>query len=178
MSATSKPAASSPPAPAQPRRERDTDASSCARKHLRFGWWSLLFFLSLGIALEVLHGFKVDAYLAVSSETRRLMWTLAHAHGTLLALVNVAFAVTVPMAPAWDVRSRGLASACLLGASVLLPAGFFLGGVVTYAGDPGLGIFLVPPGALLLFAAVFETARELRKLPRSAEPSSGGGKRR
>ena len=28
---------------------------------------------------------------------RRLMWTLAHAHGTLLGLVHIAFAVTVRM---------------------------------------------------------------------------------
>jgi len=46
-----------------------------------------------------------------------------------------------------------------LGASVLLPRGFFLGGVVTHAGDPGLGILLVPVGALLLLTAIFLTAR-------------------
>jgi hypothetical protein len=59
-------------------------------RHLRAGWWGLLIYLGLGIALEMLHGFKIGFYLDVSNHTRRLMWTLAHAHGTLLALVNIA----------------------------------------------------------------------------------------
>ena len=62
------------------------------RRHLRFGWWSLATFGLLGLVLETLHGFKVGAYLDVSNETRRLMWTLAHAHGTLLGLVHLGFA--------------------------------------------------------------------------------------
>ena len=33
----------------------------------------------------------------------------------------------------------------LLGALVLLPLGFFLGGVFIYGGDPGIGVILVPP---------------------------------
>jgi hypothetical protein len=52
-----------------------------------------------------------------------------------------------------------MASRCLLGATVLLPLGFFWGGFVFYAGDPGLFIVLVPIGALLLFAAVLMIAR-------------------
>jgi hypothetical protein len=127
-------------------------------RHLRVGWWSLLAFLSLGGVLELLHGLKVAWYLDVSSDTRRLMFTLAHAHGTLLALMHVAFAVSLRSLPGFADRSRTLASACLSGAGLLLPAGFFLGGLFTHAGDPGLGIFLVPPGALLLFVAVLLTA--------------------
>lgn len=125
--------------------------------HLRFGWWSLLAFLTLGVALEALHGFKIGWYLDVSNETRRLMWTLAHAHGTLLALVHIAFGLTAraTAGPAWP----RYASPCLTGATILLPGGFFLGGVYVYDGDPGLGILLVPVGALLLFAAVGSTAR-------------------
>lgn len=130
-----------------------------ARRHVRFGWRSLLGFLSLGIFLEVLHGLKVGAYLNVANETRRLMWTLAHAHGTLLGLIHVAFGVTIGMfgveGPGW----RRFASPCLRGASYLLPGGFFLGGVFIYDGDPGMGIFLVPVGALLLFVGVFLIAR-------------------
>jgi hypothetical protein len=119
----------------------------------------LLLFLSLGLALEVLHGLKVGYYLKVSHETRRLMWTLAHAHGTLLALVNLGFAFTLRLLPEWPVRPRGTASVCLRAATLLMPAGFFLGGVRVYAGDPGLGIVLVPIGGLLLFVAVLLTAR-------------------
>ena len=42
---------------------------------------------------------------------------------------------------------------------VLMPVGFFLGGVWIYGGDPGLGVLLVPIGAAALFVAVALTAR-------------------
>jgi len=57
-------------------------------RNLIFGWWSLVVFLSLGGVLEMLHGFKIGWYVDVGNELRRLMFTLAHAHGTALALVN------------------------------------------------------------------------------------------
>ena len=114
----------------------------------------------LGLVLETLHGFKVGAYLDVSNDTRRLMWTLAHAHGTLLGVVHLGFAFTLrhldPDAP--SIRS---ASAGLIGASVVLPAGFFLGGIRFYAGDPGVGVALVPIGAVLLIYAAVVVARQL-----------------
>jgi hypothetical protein len=137
-------------------------------RHLQFGWWALLIFLTAGLALEALQGFKVQAYLKVSNETRRLMWTLAHAHGTLLGLVNLAFAATLRALPAWPEANKRLASRALLAATVLMPAGFFLGGVFIYSGDPGLGILLVPAGGILLFAAVFLTARALKHLDSGA----------
>ncbi len=129
------------------------------QRHLRLGWWALLVFLTLGIALEAFHGFKLGWYLDVSNETRRLMWTLAHAHGTLLGLLNFAFSLTAYLVPTWPARSRSLASNCLFAATLLIPGGFFLGGVVCYAGDPGLGILLVPLGAASLFVAGFLAAR-------------------
>lgn len=134
-------------------------AATNARRHLRFGWWSLLFFLALGIVLEAFNGFKVQWYLAVANQTRRDLWTLSHAHGTLLSLINIVFGLTLRSGVGWSSASRLMASRCLLGATVLLPAGFFLGGVVIYAGDPGLFIVLVPVGALLLLAAVLLIAR-------------------
>src|SRR5262245_50520348 len=130
-------------------------------RHLQFGWWSLLLFLTLGLGLEALHGFKASLYLNVSNEMRRLMWTLAHAHGTVLALVHIAFAVTLPLVSAWASSVRAFASVCLMAASVLLPGGFFLGGLFLYQADPGLGIVLVPIGALFLFIAVLLTGRVL-----------------
>ena len=132
--------------------------SRTMQRHLRFGWFSLLFFLTLGLVLEALHGFKVQAYLSVMNETRRLMWTLAHAHGTVLGVVNLGFAFSVGCTPLWSDRLRTIASYAFIAASVLMPGGFFLGGVWVYAGDPGLGILLVPVGGLLLFAAVLLTA--------------------
>lgn len=73
-------------------------------RNLRFGWWSLLVFLSLGGVLETLHGFKVGWYVDVGNETRRLMFTLAHAHGTLLALVNIAAGLTGRKADRFGLR--------------------------------------------------------------------------
>jgi len=130
-----------------------------SRQHLRFGWWSLLLFATLGLVLESLHGFKVRAYLDVSNETRRLMWTLAHAHGTLLAVIHIVFGLTVRGGPAPALASQRLISTSLYAASVLLPGGFFLGGVVFYAGDPGVGVLLVPVGGVLLLYAIFRIAR-------------------
>ena len=129
------------------------------RDHLRFGWWSLLVFLVVGIALEVMHGFKVGFYLDVDQQTRRFMWTLGHAHGTLLSLVQIAFALSGLGGPTWSDGARRVASRCLRAAVVLMPAGFFLGGAFTYGGDPGLGIFLVGPGGVLLLVGVLLTAR-------------------
>jgi len=151
------PAPASRPTPALP---STTDA--LVRRHLQFGWWVLLIFLTAGLALEALHGFKIEAYLKVSNETRRLMWTLSHAHGTLLGLVNLAFASALRALPAWSEPKKRFASSSLLAATVLMPAGFFLGGLFIYAGDPGLGILLVPVGGILLFAAVLLTALALR----------------
>ncbi|MXY26127.1 MAG: hypothetical protein F4Y45_16620 [Acidobacteria bacterium] len=131
------------------------------RRHLRFGFWALALFLTLGATLEALHGFKVGFYLDVSNETRRLMWTLAHAHGALLSLINVVAGVTLRAVPelAEDHRRTGLASTMLMAATILLPAGFFAGGVTFYSGDPGIGIALVPPGAACLLIAVVQLAR-------------------
>lgn len=143
-----------------------TDSVASSRQHLRFGWWSLLVFLTLGVVLESLHGWKVGWYLDVVNDTRRLMWTLAHAHGTLLAVVHLAFAATLGAMPEWQGRSRVAASRLLTAASVLMPSGFLLGGVFTHAGDPGLGVLLVPPGALALFVAVLLTARAVQRTTR------------
>jgi hypothetical protein len=133
------------------------------RHHLCFGWWALLVFLTLGGVLEALHGFKVGWYLDPANAVRRLMWTLAHAHGVLLALVNIAFALTVRAVGGGQPTRLRYASACLFGATLLLPGGFLLGGLFTHGGDPGLGIVLVPVGAVNLFAAVLLTATLCRR---------------
>ena len=108
--------------------------------------------------LETFQGFKIPLYVDVSNDTRRLMWTLAHAHGVGLALVHLVFALSMPALPAEPARDR-LVSRCLIAASVLLPGGFFTGGLLYFGGDPGPGILLVPVGAMLLLAAVFMLAR-------------------
>ena len=135
-----------------------SDDAQLVTRHLRVGWWSLAMFLALGIALEALHGFKVGWYLDVANATRRLLLTLAHVHGTLLGLVHLAFAATLSIRAPRVLPRAALASACLLGAGVALPAGFLLGGLWPWGGDPGLGILLVPVGAALLLAGVVMVA--------------------
>ena len=94
-------------------------------------------FAALGLTLEVFHGFKVAAYLDVSNETRRLMWRLAHAHGVLLGLIHVVYGLALGAIPGLGGPNAGLVTTALIGASLLLPGGFFLGGVAFYGGDPG-----------------------------------------
>ncbi len=129
--------------------------------HLRFGWMMLLVFIFVGMALEVMHGFKIAWYLDVGQETRRLMWRLAHAHGTLLSVLNLGFAFTLSRMEGWS--KAPAASKALYAASVLLPGGFFAGGVVIYDGDPGLGIVLVPIGAFALVYATVLVVLGLRR---------------
>lgn len=142
------------------------------QRHLRIGWWALLLFLSLGLLLEALHGLKIGWYVSPSHHTRRLLWTLAHAHGTILSLVHVAFAATLSIAGAASEQRFRNASLCLTLAIVCLPGGFFLGGLFFWGGDPGLGIVFVPIGGALLFAGVLSTARALRAGPAALRPGS------
>lgn len=142
--------------------EHNPEAAALTRRHLVIGWVLLLVYLSLGMVLETFHGFKVRWYVDLNNATRRLMWTLAHAHGVLMGLIHIAFAVTVHLRPRARDR-RALASICLVLAAVLLPGGFLLGGLVIHQGDPGIGVFLTPIGGLLLFAAVAITVRSQLK---------------
>ena len=124
-------------------------------KALKTGWMLLAVSLPLGLTLEVLHGFKVRGYLA--SEVRREMWRLAHAHGTLLGLMCLAFAALAERHIASPDARRKISRDLRFGA-VLMPLGFFLGGILNYEGDPSLGIALVPLGGLLVISALVRAA--------------------
>ena len=140
-------------------------------RHMVIGWWSLLIFVALGLVLESMHGFKVAWYVnSGEPETTRLMMRLAHAHGTFLSLVHLAFAWTVSQATGFQGRSRSVASRSVQAAGILVPAGFLLAGLPGFVktgglrlgvlgGDPGLGIVLVPIGALVLILALYLVAR-------------------
>lgn len=139
----------------------------------RFGWWSLLAWLALGLALEAMHGFKVGWYLDVGNESRRLMLTLAHVHGTLIALVNLAFAASMRPA-ANDAKALGWAAGCLRWAGILMPSGFLGGGVQTFGADPGFAIALVPIGGLLLLSGVWLAARSVSQRHEGPPPHEPG----
>ena len=137
------------------------------QRHLRVGWLGLLIFVMMGAVLELLNGFKAGFYLDVSSESRRLLWTLAPAHGALLSLLQLGFAGTVLTLSTSTLRQSEWASRCLLASLILVPGGFFAGGAFIHGGDPGLGILLLPPGVLLLIAGISITLRNLWR----ADPS-------
>lgn len=142
-----------------PRRDRDRDGDDdIIRRHLAFGWWSLTVFTALGLLLEAGHGLKLGWYLDVTNATRRLSFTLGHAHGTLLGVLNLAFAFSLRHARMSAVAAAR-ASFALRAVTVLLPLGFLIGGVAFYAGDPGFGIVLVPPSGALLVVAMAMIAR-------------------
>ncbi len=146
-------------------------------RHMVIGWWSLLIFVVLGLVLESMHGFKVAWYVnSGEPETTRLMMRLAHAHGTFLSLVHLAFAWTVSQATGFQGRSRSVASRSVQASGILVPAGFLLAGLPGFVktgglrlgvlgGDPGLGIVLVPIGALLLILALYLVARGASTTP-------------
>ena len=151
--------------------EADDAASKLAFLNVKFGLWALLAYLSLGICLETFHGFKVGWYLEF--ETRRLMWTLGHAHGVLLSVLSIGFGMLMrtrtDITEAWP----RFASGCLIAATILLPGGFLLGGIYVYDGDPGPAVLLSPVGGLLLFVAVLLTAVNYRPDQGSDEQERG-----
>ncbi len=123
------------------------------RRHLLAGWGTLLIFSLLGVALEALLAFKVSGYVHLEHEGRRTMWRLAHAHGTLFALLHFAYVASLRHLPAQLFpQPMGVSSGLLTAATVLIPGGFLLAGWGAHGPDPGAAIALVPAGALALLA--------------------------
>ena len=133
---------------------KDEPAPRDVTAALRTGWILLALSLPLGVTLEALHAFKVQAYLG--SEMRREMWRLAHAHGTLLGILLLAFAALAERHLTPEVRPKVARGLCV--GAVLMPLGFFLGGILNSEGDPSPGIVLVPVGALFLLVALLRAA--------------------
>jgi hypothetical protein len=127
------------------------------RLHLAMGWCLLSLFIVLGMALESMHAFKLGWFLDLANETRRLLFRLAHAHGVLLGLLNIGFALSLPHRVPRSERVEARISRCILLGSALLPSGFLLGGLVVLEGDPNPAILLAAVGAPLLFAGVLGT---------------------
>ena len=128
---------------------------------IRQGWISLAAWIVFGLLIEGLIGFRSPFLL--DDSTRREMFRLAHAHGTLLNLVLIAAAICAKLDL---VRIGPIASLGLRSAVVLLPAGFLLAGIWHFKDDPGLGILLVPIGAVLLLAVALGIAFSVESLKR------------
>lgn len=115
---------------------------------IRQAWISLALWIAFGILLEGFNAFRSPAFL--DDAVRREMFRLAHAHGTLLNLVLLAAAICARLDM---IRLGPKTSAGMRAAVVLLPAGFFFGGLWHFKDEPGLGILLVPIGAVLLLVS-------------------------
>ena len=123
--------------------------------HLRAGLWALCVSTLLGLALEVLHAFKLGIYLDVGNETRRLLWRLAHAHGTLLGMLNIGYALVVRAFPKIEDE---LAGRLLLWALWLMPLGFLAGGAFARGADPGGSVSVAAAGGVALLIALLRIA--------------------
>lgn len=120
----------------------------------KFGFWSLVAWTGLGLALESAHAFKLSAYLDQPQRRELLVW--AHAHGVGLALLVLAYAAV-------GIEESSLRHGKLLrAAALLMPLGFALAVLGQGETDPGPTIWLVPVGALLLLYALIGTARGLK----------------
>lgn len=103
-------------------------------------------FLATGLALEAVIGLRVQGW--VDDALQREFLRLGHAHGGLLALVNLAAAWamrTLHTPPSWAARIR----LALLASPPIVGLGFVGGGLWHGPGDPGPLVLLVPAGALL-----------------------------
>lgn len=122
------------------------------------GWASIAFWMAFGLLLESLLAYKIPAYLMDAQ--RRELLRLAHAHGTLLGIMLIVAALCVRQSQSRPARAVGLA---LQIGAVLLPSGFLLAGIWHPEGDPGLAIWLVPPGALLVIFGAIALALALNR---------------
>jgi len=114
------------------------------------GWVSIALWMSLGLLLEGLLGYKIPAYL--NDPQRRELFRLAHTHGAFLGLVLVAAALCSERTRDPLPRPARIA---LSAGSILMPFGFLLAGFWHPEGDPGPAIWLVPPAALMvIFGAI------------------------
>lgn len=106
--------------------------------------------------LEGLLGYRAPPYL---EDTQRLeLLRLAHTHGAVLNGLLVFGGLTVQQLKAFP---RPACLALRVG-SLLMHIGFLLAGLWHPEGDPGLGIWLVPPGALLMIFGVAALALSWR----------------
>src|SRR5262249_51176430 len=115
------------------------------------GWMSLALWIAFGILIEGLIGFRVPAL--VDDTVRRDMLRLAHAHGTLLNIALVVAAICTRLELISLPRGASIEFGLF---AVMLPLGFLLAGIWHFQDDPGLGIFLVPAGAVLLLVATLQ----------------------
>jgi hypothetical protein len=128
------------------------NVNQCERMMVQ-GWVSIAVWMSVGLLLEGLLGYKIPAYL--SDPQRRELFRLAHTHGTFLGLVLVVAALCVQR---YGGNLPRIAQVALRVGSILMPVGFLLAGIWHPEGDPGPAIWIVPPAALMIIFGTIATA--------------------
>ena len=118
---------------------------------------SIAVWMTFGLLLEGLLGYKIPGYLL--DQTRRELFRLAHAHGTLLGVLLLAIAL---VSDRLAITPPRVAQVALRLGVVLLPLGFLLAGIWHYESDPGFAIWLVPPSALLVIFGLVTIALATR----------------
>ena len=109
--------------------------------------------MTFGLLIEGLLGYKTPAYLL--DNERRELFRLAHTHGTFLGLLLITAALC---GQRFNLSPPRAAITALRVGAALMPLGFLFAGIWHYESDPGLGIWLVPPSALLLIFGVVALA--------------------
>ena len=124
-------------------------------RHLRLSIALAALFLAMGLWLEAMIGLRMTGW--VDDPLRREFLRLGHAHGGLLALLNLGLGLAMdrlgtPAAWAATIRAAAWSGALLVG------AGFVAGGLLHGPTDPGLPILVVPAGALMLLGSLVAAA--------------------
>jgi hypothetical protein len=112
-----------------------------------FVWMAL--WIAFGLVLEGLLGTKQPAYLL--APVRREMWRLAHAHGVLMT------AVFILVSRLHGFGGRSAPERLMAAGAILMPLGFFLGGITPGETDPAMGVWLAPLGGLLYLLGLAHT---------------------
>lgn len=120
-------------------------------------WFSLAFWLSFGLLLEGLIGFRSPAYL--QDATRRELFRLAHAHGALLSILLL---VVWLYLQGKHISPPNAALRSLQAGAILMPVGFLLGGAWHYESDPNALVFLAPLGGVMIIFGVIAIAISAR----------------
>jgi len=124
-------------------------------RHLRWSLALAALFLAMGLWLEAMIGLRAAGW--VDDPLRREFLRLGHAHGGLLALLNLGLAWAQVELATPEPWARQVRRAAWLGA-LLVGAGFVGGGLWHGPTDPGPIVLVVPAGALMLVASLVATA--------------------
>lgn len=109
----------------------------------------------MGLWLEAMYGLRAEGWM--DDTLRREFLRLGHAHGGILALLNLVLGGAMERLQTPDTWARRIRVAALLGA-ILVGAGFIGGGLWHGATDPGPLVLVVPAGAMMLLCSLVAVA--------------------